>query len=406
MIKRLRYKFIAVTMGALIIVFAVVFLMLNVFMQTNSSRNTEDLLETVARQDGFVFPPKNEQGRRNDPPPEHNTMRVGRFFYVKTDENGTVIETNFEMMFNFTRNEAMEYTQNALNKNHKKGNIENMQYLVCEKSYGKIIVFAERSIEMQMLSQLTETSLWVASSTFIILFGFSLILSKWAVKPVADAFKKQRQFVSDAGHELKTPLTVISANVDVLENEIGVNSRLENIKLQSDRMNVLIHNLLSLAKTDEGNMKIAMSEFNISYAVQNVSLEFESRAFEESKMFSYDIKEGLLYIGNQQQIRQLVSILVDNAIRHSKINGEIKVTLKSYNGRPALCVYNTGNGISNMEKDKIFDRFYRSDESRSRESGGYGLGLSIAKAITDAHKGKITVAGNTGEWISFTVIFY
>ena len=169
-------------------------------------------------------------------------------------------------------------------------------------------------------------------------------------------------------------------------------------------MSSLVFDLLDLAKIDETADEIVLSEFDLSNVVLSKSLEFECTAFESGKTFEQNITDGLKYKGNEEAIKHLVTILIDNAIKHSNEKGIIRVTLTSSGSKKILQVYNTGNGIRNSEKDRIFDRFYRSDESRSKSTGGYGLGLSIAKAITDAHGGTITVDSQEGRWISFTVV--
>jgi signal transduction histidine kinase len=223
------------------------------------------------------------------------------------------------------------------------------------------------------------------------------------IAPVANAFEKQRRFVSDANHELKTPPTIISANMDVLQSEIGTNSRIEHIKTQLERMSKLIHDLLTLSRTEDVAIKTTYSKFDLSKAVLNTALEFESRAFEEGKSYEYEVQENVSYSGDEDRCKQLLAILIDNAIQHSCKNGKIRVVLEEKSGRPFLSVYNTGTGIPDAEKDRVFDRFYRSDDSRTRETGGYGLGLSIAKAIVDSHKGKIRVTGEYGKWVEFAV---
>ncbi|MDR2505754.1 MAG: HAMP domain-containing histidine kinase [Oscillospiraceae bacterium] len=424
MIKKLRIEFIAVMMGVLFAVFAILFVVLNVFMQTGSRSQTEQLLQYVAQQDGLAFPFHGTgNGNRNEAPrglsPDLNPqmMRAGRFFYVKSDAQGNIIEINSEMMFDFTESDALSLAKDALNRYQTNGVIDNYQYLVSPKAYGNIIVFAERSIEERILSRLVTISSWVALGTFAALFVFSLLLSKWVVKPIADAFDKQRRFISDAGHELKTPLTILNANADVLANEVGQNGRIENIKLQSERMNHLIQSLLTLAKADEGNAQVVFNEFDLSKTILNTALEFECRAFEEGKRYETAIDEHISYTGDQRQIRQLASILTDNALKYSNENGQVKISLfildeakrglcnvKAENGKRVFSVYNTGEGIAEKERPKVFERFYRSDDSRARESGGYGLGLSIAKAIADAHKARIAVDGKAGEWVRFTVV--
>ncbi|MHC1693818.1 MAG: sensor histidine kinase [Eubacteriales bacterium] len=414
MIKRLRIKFIAVTMGVLVLVFVIVFATLNIYMRTSSSAMTRQLLQMVAVEDGFTFPgiPDRQPPAKTlditqyDPPSyeRRDIFRAGRFFYVKLTRDGDVLETNHEMMFDFTQQQAEAYAQTVFKKMNDSGSIDNLQYLKAEKDYGYIVVFAEKSIELQMLSRLMNISFWVAGGTFAVLLVLSVFMSGWVVKPVELTFDKQRRFVSDASHELKTPLTIINASADVLENEIGNNPRIGQIKTQAERMNLLIRDLLALARTDEGTVGTVMSGFNLSRAVLSTALEFESRAFEEGRNYSYEVQENIIYSGDEKKIKQLLSILIDNAIVHSGMDDTVTVSLGRESGRICLSVYNTGMGIEESLRGKVFDRFYRGDSSRSRETGGYGLGLSIAKSIADIHKAKISVTGRTGEWVMFSVI--
>jgi len=223
------------------------------------------------------------------------------------------------------------------------------------------------------------------------------------IKPVKDTFEKQKQFISDASHELKTPISVISANADVLENEIGHNKWLSYIKSESTRMNKLVNHLLTLARLDDAKHTYHFTEFNLGKTVLNVALPFESTAFEANIDFSLSIDDRIQYNGQKEEIMQLTAILIDNAIKHTDAGGTVKVTLKQLSGKRFLEVYNPGQGIARKEKSKIFERFYRSDEARSRSLESYGLGLSIAKSIVRNHKGKIEVQSLEGEWAKFTV---
>ena len=168
-------------------------------------------------------------------------------------------------------------------------------------------------------------------------------------------------------------------------------------------MGLLVHDLLDLTRTDENPDRSIFAVFDLSQAVLGTTLEFESRAFEEGRELQYDIQEGVFYRGNEGKIRQLTAILIDNAVKHSEDHGIIDIMLKKSGQKITLSVRNTGVGITEEEREKVFERFYRSDASRSRETGGYGLGLAIAKSITDLHKGKISIQGEEGKHITFSV---
>ncbi|MDR1328417.1 MAG: HAMP domain-containing histidine kinase [Oscillospiraceae bacterium] len=417
MLRKLKIKIIAAVLGTLFFVFASVLLVLNLSVYQTSVKRAEDFMDSVVRNDGFQLPARGKLG----------APRAGRFFYAKVNGRGIIVELNLDMMFDFTPSDARSVIAGAVDSRKEKGGVGNFLFITADKPYGKMLVFSERSVEMGLLETLTATSLRVAGIVCVILACLAVFLAKWIVAPVQSAFDKQRRFVSDASHELKTPLTIIGANADVLRNEIGENVRLAHIRAQSERMSGLIHSLLTLAKADEGRTDIIKNEFSLSHAVLNVVLEFESRAFEEGKQYSYDIEpnsgESFIYIGDEGRIKQLVSVLIDNAIRYSDAGGQIRVSLRADGAfpapegalnktpargrpRPCLSVFNTGVGVSREERGKIFERFYRSDESRSRETGGYGVGLSIAKSVADAHRAKIAVSGEYGSWIRFDVMFY
>ncbi|WP_312611985.1 HAMP domain-containing sensor histidine kinase [Oscillibacter sp.] len=410
MIKRLQIKFVCIMMGVLFLVFTVLVATLNIFVYMSNAEQTDKILRMVAEQDGmeFLLPPsRTEEDAHQEllihPRFDSQSMRAARLFCVKLDKQDQVLQVQHEMMFDFTQEEAVSYSEAVLLSGKTRGSYDDYQYLVAEKDYGKIIVFVENSRELKILDELIFISMIVTAATCVLLLGFSVLLSKWVVKPVKSTFAKQRQFVSDASHELKTPLTIISANVDVLENEIGENIRLQQIRDQADRMTRLVHDLLALARADEGANQLVATEFDLSRAVLSTLLAFESQAFEDGKTLDFNVAEGLRYTGGEPQIKQLVAILMDNAIKHSGKGDEIKVTLRRESEKNILEIYNTGDGIPEQEKDRIFERFYRSDTSRSTKTGGYGLGLAIAKSLVELHKGKISVSGKEGAWTCFTV---
>lgn len=411
MIKQLRIKFIIITMSVLLLVFGVIFLTLNLFMQNYSIRQTEEILEMIARQDGILTPAKEvdslpEMGMKNNQPIPDLSFHagIGGYFYVKFDHDDKVLESNVQRIFDFSEQDAFNYAETALAKGLGSGELHGMQYLAASKDYGTIVVFSERSVETRMLSQLTTTSLYVALASFIVMLLVVILLSRWVVAPVREAFERQRRFVADASHELKTPLTIISANADILESELGENKQIASIKSQSARMNLLIKDLLTLAKNDEDSYTISKADFDLSQAILSTTLEFESRSYEENKTLEYDIMPGIIYHGNEGQIKQLLSILIDNAILHSDNRGQIKIALAKNSNKTELSVFNSCQGISEEQQEHIFDRFYRVDDSRNRKTGGYGLGLAIAKSIADQHHSEINITSWPGKGVTFTLL--
>ncbi len=324
------------------------------------------------------------------------------FFIIMANAEGKFLDSlnNDELQTDV----AQKYINAILNNGASSGMLNSYQFCRLEKDNGTIMVFTDKSNELEMLSKLTQTTVIIGVLSLILLSGFTFIFSKKSIEPIKTAFEKQKQFISDASHELKTPLTIISANADVLSAEIGENKWLEYIKSQAERMNVLVNDLLNLTRLENNTSKFIITEFDLSKAIENTALPFECQAFEAHKTFEIDIEENLRISGSEYHIKQMAAIFIDNALKYSNENGTVRITLKSHGDKKILSVFNTGQGVHEDEKDKIFERFYRSDDSRARTTGGYGLGLAIAKSIIDKHKFRITVDNTEGESICFNII--
>ncbi len=247
--------------------------------------------------------------------------------------------------------------------------------------------------------------------SFAIFIGLELLyvfiarkISASITTPVAESFEKQKQFIADASHELKTPLAVIIASADALDSNPAEKKWLANIKSESDRMSKLIADLLELAKTEEVNDKSKFAVGNLSKTVEMSALTFESVMFEKGITLKDDIEGGIELYMNSYKIKQLMSILIDNAIQHSREGGEIEVELKRSAKDIRLTVSNQGEGIPAGDEEKIFERFYRADASRNRNSNRYGLGLAIARNIAASHDSQITAKSENGK-TTFTVVF-
>ena len=225
-------------------------------------------------------------------------------------------------------------------------------------------------------------------------------LANRIVSPLEESYQRQKQFISDAGHELNTAVAVINANVELLSREIGENQWLSNIQYENERMSALIIQLLDLARTEQA--KPQMESVDLSRLVWGEALPFETVAYESGLTLNNTISENVYVSGNSVQLRQLTSILLDNAIRHSTSGGEVELILKKEKNYAVLSVINDGEEILPEQKKHLFERFYRTDTARSEDGSHYGLGLAIAKAITQTHKGTIDVRCSDGKVI-FTV---
>lgn len=287
---------------------------------------------------------------------------------------------------------------------------ENLRYYVNTTSRGVKIAFLDKEYEDASLRDLLKNSLWIVSLS---LFGFlviSLIMTKIATAPVEKSWKQQKQLVADMSHELKTPLTVISANADiVLANRDSTVAEQEKwlvyIRQETERMTKLINEMLYLAKHDDGRAEEEMVPFDLSEAAESCTLPFESVCFENGVQFYTEIQPGLNMLGSPSAIKQVMMILLDNAVKYAGENGFVRFFLHADGDRVTLSVNNTGESIPPELIPHIFERFYRVDESRARDKGGYGLGLSIAKSIVDRHGGRITVKSDAETGSTFTCTF-
>lgn len=334
-------------------------------------------------------------------PPKTNPSNTIDHFIVYINKDGIV--TDMHGTDDYSIQDCTELIANINKKSKMDGYYNTLQYVKKNYAEGSIVVFSNRKSDIDMMKKILFVSIGVFILMEGIVFILTRILTQRAMKPMQISYEKQQQFISDAGHELKTPLTVISANADILFDEIGENKWLSYIKSQTERMRILVQEMLDLTKFSYTEDNIAQSRFNISSLIENVALPFECQAFEQKKTFHIEIEPNIEFLGNTERIRRMIGIFIDNAFKYSNGNGTIKIQLKTENGKNILRIYNTGIGIKKGEEEKIFERFYRSDSSRSTQ-GGYGLGLAIAKSIADQHNIKIQVQTEPGHWISFNLI--
>lgn len=270
------------------------------------------------------------------------------------------------------------------------------------------VILLDRTSEIARIQNIIILFLGIAVVGFSVFYVISIMLANWTVRPIAIAWEKQKQFVADASHELKTPLTVISTNIDVIESNaretIDTQAKwIGYIKNEVRRMSGLVSGLLFLAKSDLDRKQAEKTQIDLSHTIKGVCLVFEPVVYENGKKLSTNIDEGISCFADNDEIVQLVTILLDNAVKYSSSGAEIKVCLKKEGKKSRLDVENTRSHISDELKDKIFERFFRADESRNRKTGSFGLGLSIARAIVENHNGSITVLSNNNN-TKFTAI--
>lgn len=377
----------------------------NYYEQKKSINNSLNV--SMTKKDRKVIPPtKIDDASEPVDDVTHNTEDMKNknikfmdsvIYTILLDDNNNILEvinhSNDETSSEKISSIAKKILSNKNIKDRYIGNLYLSDYSYANSKGDTLIILDNSKIKSSLLLSL-EVSLFI----FIILEILVIVLSKyltiWIIKPVKESFAKQKQFIADASHELKTPLSVIVASSEAIDITNQNSKWLKNIEYEANRMNLLISKLLDLAKSERME-EIVLVNKNLSKTIELSLLTFEGRVFEKDIKLSYEIEDNINILMDEDSIKELVEILLDNAIKHSKKNGSIKVSLKK-DSQVTLLVQNEGDPIPKGEEEKIFERFYRVDKSRNRKDNRYGLGLAIAKNIVLSHKGKIKASSLDG----------
>ena len=392
MIYNLRKKFIKISALSILIVFSIIFAGIAVTnrIQLNS---TMDTLVDVIAENGGHFPDFNRQSPQRPPRRDQNLITEEtkfsiRFFTVWLNGNNTIIKLNTDSIFSVDKDQITEYTEKAINTQKERGWVEGYRYKVFNHSDGKAVVFVNGEMNSAVSNRFVIVSFMVLTCSGFMLLLIFIILSKRVVKPIAESYEKQKQFITDANHELKTPLTLIMSNVDIVEEELGKSEWLDDIRSEGQRMTKLINRLVSLSRMDEEQNALQKENFDLTNVVYDVASEFVQLACENNKILYCLAQPNVMCKGDEAHIRQLMSILLDNAVKYCDIDGEIHIDLTE-KSHSVITVENTYTDVDNIELDKLFDRFYRADKARTYD-GSFGIGLSLAKEIVNKHGGEIS----------------
>ncbi len=404
--KNLRRKFIIISMSA---VFIVLFLITAVIDLTNYyqiSRNSDDLINIIAENDGMFPKHKDNKGNYDLPPKmSKETPFSTRFFTARFGKENNLMAVDTGNVSAISSNQAVKYANSVFTSGKKEGITDDYKYKIISTDYGNLIVFIDISNELRMFNDFLINSITIFFVGICAIFILIYVFSKSAIKPIVESYEKQKQFITDASHELKTPLAVINTNADVLEMECGESEWTKSIHRQIERMSKLISGLIMLSRMDEESNKIIKTEFSISDAVNEAAEPFKEMAELKNKKINLNIQKNLTYNGDEEMIRQLIYILLDNAIKYSKENSDINLSLNRYVNKCIIKVQNESENLKKGKYDKLFERFYRLDSSRNSKKGGYGIGLSIAKSIVLKHKGKITAESLDGKIFTISAMF-
>ncbi len=409
MIKKLKIKFIVLSMSALFLLLTVIVSGMNLMNYNSVVSEADQLLQLLSQNKGDFSGFKDGFPGKLDELPPHmspETPYESRYFSVVIDVSGEVYEIETGQIITVNENQAIEYAKKAIKDKNGKGFAGDFRYLCSKEQNGTRIIFLDCGRRLNSFHEFLKASIIMSVIGYIIVLLIMVVLSEKIIKPISESYKKQKQFITDAGHEIKTPLTIINANLDLIEMEIGENESLSDIKTQTKRLTTLTNDLVYLSKIEEADKDMIKVEFPLSDLVWETVLPFNALAQTQNKELIVNIQPMLSFCGNDKAIEQLVSILMNNALRYSQNGGQIAVNLVKKNKQIQLNVFNTTKDYVSQESlNYVFDRFYRADASRNSEKGGHGIGLSVAKAIVEAHNGKIKAYTNDGQSFNIEVVF-
>lgn len=411
MIKQLKRRFVTAIMASALALLVVVLAAVNLLVFINTDAKANEMLHVIKDSNGVInYMTDSDINILDYFNPEGHVENQGiytvRFFYVRFAENGEVQAVNTEHLETMSIDTAKELAKKAIESDKDIAYINSSFKYIIDRGEGEssTVYFMNMTNEMNSVSYILKYSFIIGFLVYALLFVIVVLISGRAVQPIVENTVRQKQFITDAGHELKTPIAIISANTEVLEMMNGENEWTTSIKHQTERLSALIKNLLVLSKAEEKFKNETFSEVAVSDIVSATVAAFSAVAYRNGKRLFAEVQPTLTLWGNDKSIAELTNILLDNAVKYAADGSKIELNLYQKGRQIILQTENVlENGVT-INTDRLFDRFYRSDKSRSRETGGYGIGLSIAKAIADSHKATLH-AESVGNKIKFTVTF-
>ena len=413
MIKKLRVKLILASMFSISIVLLIIMSAIGILNYRQTVADADRNLSILAENGGSF--PMTLNYEEQSPPPDAGAGREKgfspelpyelRYFSVSLDDQGGLLTVNTGKIAAVSTSEAVEYARSIWEKGSSRGFSDDYRYLVREKGSETEIFFLDCGRSLDTLRNFVITGIAVSLASLLVILLLLSFLSGRIVKPFSESYEKQRRFITDAGHELKTPLTIIDADAQILEMDLGQNEWLRDIQQQTRRLADLTHDLILLSRMEEDNTRLQPIEFPLSDVVEETVQAFQALAKTQGKTLSCSAQKMVSMYGDEKAVRRLVTILLDNAVKYTEAGGSISLTLEKQRNGIRLSVYNTTSFISREHLDHLFERFYRTDQSRNSQTGGYGLGLSIAAAIVNAHKGRITASTEDEKSLRVTVTF-
>ena len=445
MIRKLRIKLVAVSMLSLFIVLGAIVAAANIVSWRGIVSGADMILDLLA-ENGGAFPERmraigksgeafapdlsdrgsdagsgealSEYREPRDPGHIPGGMRDGdfsketafenRYFSVSLDSSGAVLSCDMSYIAAVTEDEAVSYADEAYRSGSERGFCGSYRFLRSDRDDGTLMIFLDRTRDIETFRGFLRSSVLISAAGLTAVFLLITLLSSRIVRPISESYEKQKRFITDAGHEIKTPITIIDADAEVLGMDIGDdNEWLTDIRKQTKRLAGLTSDLIYLAKMEEGSAlpQAKLIEFPLSDVASECAGSFSGIAKAQGKSFDVDIAPGITMKGEEKSVTQLINILLDNAMKYSTDGGRVSAKLSRSGRSIRLSVSNDAPPMSRDDIAHMFDRFYRADKSRAAKTGGYGIGLSVAKAVAESHKGKISAKQDADGVLTITAVF-
>lgn len=423
--KKIRRNFIVIAMLSMFLVLTIIITALNYINYQKMGGNLDDVTHILEMGNGSFYESPDPSDEDHDPsghspddnsPQTHNkvpeppksiseeTPYQTRYFTVRYDASGTIYATSVGHISAVDATQARAYAAKVYDVAPSTGFIDIYRYRTVKSGDRVLCIFIDAEKELSTYRGSLMTSIAISAAGLFSVFLLLCFFSKLILRPVEESYRKQKQFLTDAGHELKTPLTIIDANTEVLEMEIGSSKWLDSTRNQVIRLTNMVKQFTALAKMDEAQGLFQKARFSLSQVLNETVDLFIPVATSTHRTLQVSCAEDLYYVGDEEQFRQLFCLLLDNAIKYSTPDSRIELTLYKHGKHLCFTIFNECEGIAKGSQDILFERFYRSDSSRNSSTGGSGIGLSIAHSIVENHKGSIHAESTDGKSLQIKVL--